>query len=137
MVKHNGEFAHLGLGEAILEVVVVGVRADLVEAVHVRVEEESQVLVHVKDFRVLEHVVVVVVEDVDEGAADVGVESGESLFELDFVEHFVIVGVETWELVADESRGEFREEAGLSPVAIGHHLSIHCVASGTVSESSG
>ena len=53
--------------------------------------------------------VVVVVEDVDEGAADVGVESGESLFELDFVEHFVIVGVETWELVADESRGEFRD----------------------------
>ena len=51
----------------------------------------------------------VVVEDVDEGAADVGVESGESLFELDFVEHFVIVGVETWELVADESRGEFRD----------------------------
>ena len=56
VVKHDGEFAHLGLGEAILEVVVVGVRADLVEAVHVRVEEESQVLVHVKDFRVLEHV---------------------------------------------------------------------------------
>ena len=49
----------------------------------------------------------VVVENVDNGAADISVESGESLFELDFVEHFVVVGVESWEFIADESRGEF------------------------------
>ena len=56
MVKHNSEFAHFGLREAVLVVVVVGMRADLVEAVHVRIEEISQVVVHVEDFGVLEHI---------------------------------------------------------------------------------
>ena len=49
------------------------------------------------------------IEDVDECAADVGVETGESLFEFIFVEEFVVVLVELGELIADESGCEFRD----------------------------
>lgn len=56
MGEHDGKLAHFGLREAILVVVEVGVRADLVEAIHVNIEEISQVVVHVEDLGVLKHV---------------------------------------------------------------------------------
>ena len=55
MGEHNGELAHFGLRKAILAVVEVGVRADLVEAIHVDIEEILQVVVHIEDLRVLKH----------------------------------------------------------------------------------
>lgn len=112
-------------------------RADLVEAIYVHIEEISQVVVHVEDLGVLKNVVVIRIEDVDECAADVGVETGESLFEFIFVEEFVVVLVELGELIADESGCEFREEARISPVAEVHHVLIDSLAIGALAERPG
>lgn len=49
------------------------------------------------------------IENVDKRAADVGVETGESLFELVFIKKFVVVRIELVELVADKSGREFRD----------------------------